>query len=121
MNHLTSKTQLTVASLIGLLVLHTVMLLALFSGTDPKPPAFFGPFIGATIAAAAFTIPMILWQHQYHHLSIAIVLLMAIPGVGPHKVLTEPDILLLLPIVILGTTCLGIMVSYLWDREGRDG
>lgn len=121
MNQLTSKAQLAVAALVGLLILHTVMLLALFSGVEPTPPAFFGPFIGTTIAAAAFAIPMILWQHEHRLISVIVVLLMAVPGVGPQKVLTEPDILVLLPIVFSGTICLGILIVYIVSERARTG
>ena len=117
MHKLSSTAQLTIAALTALLILHVVMLLALFSGVDPKPPAFFGPFIGATIAVSAFTIPLVMWQHKYRLLGTGAVLLMAFVGVGPHKIVTEPDILVLSPIVTMGTVCLGILVAYLVNER----
>ena len=113
MNQYQSRSQSAVAALIGVAVLNTVMLLALFAGADPAPPAFVGPLIGATIAAAACTIPLVLWRHRFRLAGTAIVLLTAIPGVGPQKFLIEPDILVLSPVVTLGTICLGILVAYI--------
>lgn len=113
MNNLNDRTQLVIAALIGLIIMHMVMLGALFSGVEPKPPAFFGPFIGATIAAAAATIFLLLTQHKYQVHAVLLVLLMALPGVGPQKIFIEPDILILSPIVLLGTGCLGILLTYL--------
>lgn len=114
MNKLTALSQLTLASLVGLIVLHTVMLLALFSGGEPSPPTFFGPFIGAMIAVTVFTIMLILCEHKYRWFSVLVVFLMALPGVGPQKVFTEPDILVLSPVVIFGTFCVGVLATYLF-------
>ena len=46
------------AALTALILLHTVMLGALFAGVDPHPPARvapfgMGPFLGATLSAPA--------------------------------------------------------------------
>ena len=112
MKTLNSNSQLAVASLIGLVILHVVQLGALFAQLELSPPMFVGPLLGATIAIQMITIPLILWQHRSRFLGVIAVVLTAIPSVGPQKFFIEPEALVLSPIIILGTILTTILIVY---------
>ncbi len=112
MTSLNSTTQLAVASLLGLVILHLVQLGALFAQLELSPPLFVGPLIGTAVAIQMVTIPLVLWQHRSRLLWISAVVLTAIPSVGPQKFITEPDALILSPIIILGTIFMIILIVY---------
>lgn len=121
MKKLNSTAQLAVAALSGIIVLHIVMLLALFSQIEPRPPNFVGPLIGATIALSVFTVLLILLQHNGRLIAVAISMLMALPAVGPHKFLTESDPLVLAPMILTGTSFLIILIFYLVKNVRQRG
>ena len=112
MKTLNSITQLAVASLLGLVILHVVQLGALFAQLELSPPMFVGPLLGTAIAIQAVTIPLILWQHSSRLLWIIAVVLTAIPSVGPQKLIIEPDALILSPMIILGTIFTTVLIVY---------
>jgi len=112
MKTLNSITQLAVASLLGLVILHMVQLGALLAQLELSPPIFVGPLLGTAIAIQVTTIPLILWQHKSRLLWIMIVVLTAIPSVGPHKFIIEPNALILSPMIILGTIFMIILTVY---------
>ncbi len=112
MKSLNSTTQLAVASLLGLVILHLVQLGALFAQLELSPPMFVGPLIGTAIAIQAVTIPLILWQHKSRLLWIIAVVLTAIPSIGPQKFIIEPDALILSPMIILGTIFTTVLIVY---------
>ena len=112
MKTLNSTTQLAVASLLGLVILHLVQLGALFAQLELSPPMFVGPLIGTAVAIQAATIPLILWQHKSRLLWIIAVVLTTIPSVGPQKFIIEPEALILSPMIIMGTIFMTVLIVY---------
>ncbi len=96
--------QLGIASLIGLLTIHCVMLGALFAQVPPNPPGRFGPYIGAIVALAAAALPLYWWRSRVGKVAALLVALMCLLSVGPQKILVEPAALQLLPVILLGST-----------------
>lgn len=112
MKSLNSMTQLAVVSLLGLVVLHMVQLGALFAQLELSPPIFVGPLIGTAIAIQAVAIPLILWRHKSRLWWVIAVVLTAIPGVGPQKLIIEPDALILSPMILIGTIFIAVLIAY---------
>ncbi len=112
MKTLSSNTQLAVASLLGLIILHGVQLAALLAQLELSPPMFVGPLLGASLAIQAVALLLLLCQHRSRLIWIAAVVLSAIPSVGPQKFFTEPEALVLSPLIVLGTLFAAILIYY---------
>ncbi len=101
------------AALIVLIVLQSVMLISLFAGVAPHPPAetpLFGiaPFIGAALAAAAAAI--VLGCGTVTGRGIAIMAaLMAAVSFGPQKYF-DPNFGLIWPAVIVGQIAIAVLI-----------
>ena len=119
MQKLNSFSQLAIGALSGIIILHMVMLLALFARVEPHPPAFVGPLIGATLAFSTFTISLIWSDHSRKLIALITSMLMALPSVGPHKFLTEPEALVLSPVILSGTAFLILLTIYIVESLRR--
>ena len=72
-------------ALAGLAVLKAVMLAALFSRTEPHPPAFVAPLLGATLALAALAAALILVRARGFLTPALLVAAASLLSFGPHK------------------------------------
>ena len=95
--------QTVISSLIGLIVLNSVMLGALFAQVPPNPPGRFGPYIGATLSLALLSLPLIFWRNRIGYISSIVVGLMCLMSLGPQKFFIEQAANLLFPVIILGS------------------
>ncbi|KEA65599.1 hypothetical protein ADIMK_0121 [Marinobacterium lacunae] len=119
MKTLDSKAQLAVSALLGLIVLHTMMLVALFTHAALSPPDFVGPLNAAVIALQLMAILLIYCNNQQRYTWVLLAAVVSIPGVGPHKFLLEPDALQLSPVILSGTLFILMLTRYaIWtDRQ----
>ncbi|MBV1789452.1 hypothetical protein KQ940_15465 [Marinobacterium sp. D7] len=119
MKTLDSKAQLAVSALLGLIVLHAMMLVALFTHAELSPPDFVGPLNAAVIALQLIAMLLIYCANRQRYIWVLLAALVSIPGVGPHKFLSEPDALQLSPVILSGTLFILLLARYgLW--VGRD-
>ena len=104
--------QVAISSLLGLIVLNCVMLGALFAQVAPNPPGKFGPYIGATIALAVLSLPLVYWRNKIGYICSTIVGLMCLMSLGPQKFFIEKTANLLSPVIILGSTLSVVIIIY---------
>ena len=107
-----SITQVAISSLLGLIVLNCVMLGALFAQVAPNPPGRFGPYIGATIALAVLSLPLVYWRNKIGYICSVIDGFMCLMSLGPQKFFIEPTAKLLSPVIILGTILSIVIIIY---------
>ena len=106
------------AALTTLIVLHGVMLSALYAGVEPHPPAripLFGmaPFLGATLSAAAAAMILGPVQTASGRVLSALALLLSLVSFGPHK-LIDPAFPLIWPAVAAAWVALIALALRLW-------
>lgn len=111
MNGPRAAAQAAIAALIGLIALHVVMLGALFGHVAPSPPPAWGPYIGATAALAALTVPLVWWGRAAGNACALAVALMGLVSVGPHKFVLDPAASVLSPVLVLGTMLVVVLVA----------
>ena len=92
------------AALTALILLHTVMLGALFAGVDPHPPARvapfgMGPFLGATLSAASAAMILGTTGTSAGRALTLVALLLSLVSFGPHKIV-DPAFPLIWPAVV---------------------
>ena len=104
--------QVAISSLLGLIVLNCVMLGALFAQVAPNPPGKFGPYIGATIALAVLSLPLVYWRNKIGYICSTIVGLMCLMSLGPQKFFIEKTANLLSPVIILGSILSVVLIIY---------
>ena len=120
MKNLNSASQLAIASLIGLAILHLVQLGAIFAQLELSPPLFVAPLIGTAISIQLATIPLLVYQHKSRFWWMAAVILTAIPSVGPQKFFSA-DALILSPMIVCGTAFTIILIGYvLMSSKGAE-
>ena len=107
-----SITQVAISSLFGLIVLNCVMLGALFAQVAPNPPGRVGPYIGATIALAVLSLPLVYWRNKIGYICSIIVGFMCLMSLGPQKFFIEPTANLLSPVIILRTILSIVLIIY---------
>ena len=91
------------AALAALLVLFICMNTAMLTGVVPHPPAVRGPYLAAAMAlcaAAAVQFAMNAASARWFGFAAA---LLVLPGVGPHKFVTEPNPDQLAPVLDIGS------------------
>ncbi len=106
------------AALTTLIVLHGVMLSALYAGVEPHPPAripLFGmaPFLGAVLAAAGAAMILGPVQTASGRVLSALALLLSLVSFGPHK-LIDPAFPLIWPAVAAAWVALIALALRLW-------
>lgn len=103
---------LAIGCLFGLIFLQTVMLAALFAGTEPHPPAHLAPFIGAGVAVGMFALPLV-WNRMTVGYAAAILFgLFSLMSYGPHKLFVEEAAQILAAVVVgFALTCVLLVVS----------
>ncbi len=122
MNKPSAIIQAAVSSLIGLITLNGAMLGALFAQVAPNPPGRFGPYISATLALAAVSLPLVYWRNKIGYIGSIAAAMMCLLSVGPQKFLIEPSAALLSPVIILGSIlCMLLMISSImaWRKDDR--
>lgn len=92
-----------IAALAALIVLDLGMFASLLAGNEPHPPGARGPYIAATAALATATVWHVLAARGGSVALLALTALAFIPGVGPHKFITEAAAPDLAPVIIVGT------------------
>ncbi|MGI9338470.1 MAG: hypothetical protein ACR2P4_08180 [Gammaproteobacteria bacterium] len=108
------------AALLGLAVLQAVILGALWAQVSPHPPNWVGPYLGAMIALAAASIPLVHHGIKAGLVGAMIVAVMAILSVGPQKFVLEANAAVLSPVLIVGTMLL-VVVLVFSVKEWRSG
>ena len=103
MGKLSLTLQSAISSLIGLLALNCALLGALFAQVPPNPPGQFGPYISATLALAALSLPLIIWRNRLGYVCSILVGCMCLLSFGPQKFFVEPTAKLLSPVIFLGS------------------
>lgn len=95
-----------VAALTALIVLDIGMFASMLAGVEPHPPGARGPYIAATAALAAAALSRLMSQGDRPVLPLVLTALAFIPGVGPHKFITEAAARDLAPVIVVGTGAL---------------
>ena len=92
---------LSLACLVAVLILQTVMLASLFTQTPPHPPLELAPLFGAILALGGFTLVLLLCHWRSGYIAAGASALLAMISYGPHKLFLgeEPAIL---PAVVAG-------------------
>ncbi len=117
-----NQTELTdrpaLAALTGLIVLHGVMLSALYAGVQPHPPAhipLFGmaPFLGATLSAAGAAMILGTVNTVSGRAFSVLALLLSLVSFGPHK-LIDPAFPLIWPAVVAAWVAVIALGLRLW-------
>ena len=88
-----SRMQVTISSLVGLIVINCVMLGALFS-----------------IALAVLSLPLIWWRNKIGYVCSILVGLMCLISVGPHKFFLEQAAMQLAPVITLGSILTVVLI-----------
>ena len=106
------------AALTTLIVLHSVMLTALFAGVQPHPPAqipLFGmaPFLGATLSAASAAIILGSVDTRSGRAFTLLALVLSLVSFGPHK-LVDPAFPLIWPAVVAAWVAVLALALRLW-------
>ena len=97
------------ALLWALIILHVVMLTAMYTRTAPHPPLeiplfALGPFFGAVLAIAAIALVHLQHQSRTGYFACIVTGALAMISFGPHKILA-PEILQIWPAVLVGILC----------------
>lgn len=92
-----------IAALAALLVLDLGMFASMLAGIQPHPPGARGPYIAATAALATAALWHAVAARGGSVALLALTALAFIPGVGPHKFITEAAAPDLAPVIIVGT------------------
>jgi len=98
--------------------LNALMFVSMLVGVEPHPDGSKGPVIATALAmvlAAAVAMKQRLPQAGWWGLATALLLL---PGIGPHKFLTEPAAVLLTPVIVVGFAhwLLLVQACLVWSR-----
>lgn len=113
--------QAAISSLIRLIVLNCVMLGALFAQVELNPPGKFGHYIGATIALAIVSLPLIFWRNRIGYIcSIIIIVGLFVFCHLVQEIFIEKAANLLSPVIILGfilSVALIISSIMAWKEE----
>jgi hypothetical protein len=111
------------SSLIGLIVLNSALLGALFAQVPPNPPGKFGPYITATLALAVVSFTLVYWRSRVGYISSIIVGLMCLLSFGPQKFFNEPTANLLAPVIIIGSIFSVLLIVFsviTWSKQHRN-
>jgi len=95
-----------IAALVTLLILDLGMFASMLAGIEPHPPGTRGPYIAATAALAAATLWQVIAAQRAAVVLLALTALSFLPGVGPHKLFTEPAARDLAPVILVGSGAL---------------
>ena len=99
-----------IAALAALLMLDLGMFASMLGGVEPHPPGARGPFIAATAAMAVATLWQVVARQRAAIPLLALTALAFLPGVGPHKFLTEAAARELAPVILVGTCSLVVLL-----------
>jgi hypothetical protein len=111
----------------GLVVLKTVMLAALFTGTPPFPPPFLAPLIGASIALAVLAAALVAARSRLFLAPTLAFAASALLSYGPHKLVPWSSPLFsaqdpaVYPAVAVGSLLVGVLLVaslHLWRGLG---
>jgi len=99
--------------------LNALMFVSMLVGIEPHPDGSKGPVIATALAmvlAAAVAMKQRLPQAGWWGFATAVLLL---PGIGPHKFLTEPAAALLAPVIVVGFAhwLLLVQACLVWTRS----
>ncbi len=92
---------LSLACLVAVLTLQTVMLASLLTQTPPHPPLELGPLFGAILALGGFTLVLLLFGWRSGYIAAGASALLAMISYGPHKLFMGEDPAIL-PAVVAG-------------------
>jgi DNA-binding PadR family transcriptional regulator len=109
MEKISYENQNLIVSSIGLLTIDIVLLGALFAQVDPHPPGYLGPFIGAMVTMGVITVILVLWDREAGQITAVVYGCLNLLAVGPQKLVLDPNGMAVVPIIILGTTLIGVL------------
>lgn len=109
-----SAGSLAAAALQALLLMLALMMVALWTGTPPHPPASKGPIIAAIASLSWLALQLVRTGHPRAWLGVALAVLAGVPAFGPHKFWTEPEAVLLAPVIVLGSAVLVVLAGCAW-------
>lgn len=109
------------AALAALVLLQAIMLMSLFAGVAPHPPAAtplfgMGPFLGAALAAAVAALILGPAQSRAGRVLAALAAVAALVSFGPQKYL-DPQFPLIWPAVLTGQVAAAVILLGLLPRR----
>jgi hypothetical protein len=124
-NAMTQSDRPQFAALACLILLQTIMLMSLYAGVAPHPPATtplsgIGPLLGATLSAAVAALILGPRQSRAGRVLAGIAALGALVSFGPQKYL-DPQLPLIWPAVVAGQIAAAVILVGLFPQrsEGR--
>jgi hypothetical protein len=107
---------LALGSLAGIVVLKVIMLGGLYSRTPPFPPEFLSPFIGATLALAAFSAVLLVLNSRHFFVPTMMFAGASLLSYGPHKLYPGDNPFFfaqtpaVYPAIVVGSVLIGTLV-----------
>ena len=115
-NPITPVDRYAAAAIVALLVLTSVMLLAMFSRTEPHPPLevgpfAMGPFLAASLAVGAAAYGLVLYGTRYAVAATLLFALTALVSYGPQKY-ADPAFARIWPAVLIAQASLLVIFGW---------